>query len=134
MFQLCFPEAFLCAEYTRSSWKSGKRRLKNYACLMHLMRRLMLLCKMLNAYFRIFRITPKGNSYLDFISLGEVEREVTWCNFGNNLWRNLCMTLFPFLLCSPLWSQSLCNGYNEVTFCTCWALTEESEFICWAKL
>lgn len=37
----------------------------------------MLLCKMLNAYFRIFRITPKGNSYLDFISLGEVEREVT---------------------------------------------------------
>lgn len=52
-------EAYLFAGYTRNRWKSGKKRLRNCACLILQMRRLMLFWEMLNIYFRMSRVNPE---------------------------------------------------------------------------
>lgn len=55
---------YLLIEFTRTKWRSGKRRSRNCARLMHPMKQLVLSCRMLSStYFRVsLRKTLRGNT------------------------------------------------------------------------
>ena len=48
--------------YTRSKWRNGRRRSKNWGCLMPQMRRQVVFCTMLDTCSKTLTLTLEGNS------------------------------------------------------------------------